>query len=79
MAENGNGNGHLKAHSGVSERTLRNFIEDLRIANSAVHKAQEENRRLGIPNWYSINGQIVSDIELAERNNGKKWRLEPLI
>ena len=29
-----------------------------RIGNRAVHKAQEENRRLGIPNVYSINGTI---------------------
>jgi hypothetical protein len=37
----------------------------LRIANVAVKNAQEENRRLGIPNCYSINGTIVSDQELA--------------
>ena len=30
-----------------------------RIGNRAVHKAQEENRRLGIPNVYSINGTII--------------------
>ena len=75
MAKNGNGNGtgQIDLGSGVSERTLRNFIEDLRIANSAVHKAQEENRRLGIPNWYSIDGKIVSDIQLEKiKKNGSK-------
>ena len=70
MAKNGNENGHMKAQ--VSERTLRNFMDDLRIANSAVHKAQEENRRLGIPNWYSIEGKIVSDIQLAEIEKAKQ-------
>lgn len=30
-----------------------------RIANTAVHAAQEENRRLGIPNVYVLNGTIV--------------------
>ena len=30
-----------------------------RIANTAVHQAQEENRRLGIPNVYCINGKII--------------------
>ena len=30
-----------------------------RIANTAVHRAQEENRRLGIPNVYCINGKII--------------------
>ncbi len=30
-----------------------------RIGNTAVHLAQEENRRKGIPNVYCINGRIV--------------------
>ena len=30
-----------------------------RICNTAVHAAQEENRRKGIPNVYCINGKIV--------------------
>lgn len=30
-----------------------------RIINKAVHDAQEENRRCGIPNVYVINGTIV--------------------
>ena len=72
MARNGNGNGHLKTTGTVSEKTLRNMMDDLRLANAAVHEAQEENRRLGIPNWYSIDGKIVSDIQLAEMKNGKK-------
>ncbi len=36
------------------------LIEKLtRIGNTAVHLAQEENRRKGIPNVYCINGKIV--------------------
>ena len=31
----------------------------LAIANQAVREAQDENRRLGIPNVYSLNGTIV--------------------
>ena len=30
-----------------------------RLASAAVHLAQEENRRKGIPNVYCINGSIV--------------------
>ena len=30
-----------------------------RIGNTAVHLAQEENRRNGTPNVYCINGKIV--------------------
>lgn len=56
MAKNG------KERNGtVSDATLRKSIEFQRIGNRAVHKAQEQNRRLGIPNWYSIGGKIVSD------------------
>ena len=31
----------------------------LTIFNRAVHKAQEENRRNGVPNVYVVNGTIV--------------------
>jgi hypothetical protein len=36
-------------------------LEMVRIGNIAVRRAQEENRRLGIPNWYEIDGMLVSD------------------
>lgn len=57
-------NGH-KLNGTVSDETLHEIIEFQRIGNRAVHKAQEENRRLGIPNWYSIGGKIVSDQEIS--------------
>jgi hypothetical protein len=69
MAKNGN---EIKSKKGVSDETLRGMMRDQRIANAAVHKAQEENRRLGIPNWYSIDGKIVSDIQLADEKLAKK-------
>ncbi len=31
----------------------------LKIGNTAIKKAQENNRKKGIPNVYSINGKIV--------------------
>ena len=68
MAENGK-NG--KQNSTIGEETLRKAMEIQRIGNRAVHRAQEENRRLGIPNWYSINGEIVSDQQIAEINRKK--------
>lgn len=61
-----------KENGSVSEATLRKAIEIERIGNRAVHKAQAENRRLGIPNWYSINGKIISDIEIAEKSQDDK-------
>lgn len=30
--------------------------------NDAVHKTQEENRKLGIPNTYSFNGKIYFEM-----------------
>ena len=38
----------------------------LAIGNAAVRKAQARNRELGIPNYYSIGGRIVSDRPEAE-------------
>ena len=61
-----------KTNSTVSEETLRKSTEFQRIGNRAVSRAQAENRALGIPNWYSINGEIVSDQQVAEINNSKK-------
>jgi hypothetical protein len=59
-------NGKVEKQGELSEKTLRKMVKFQKIANDAVQKAQEENRRLGIPNWYSINGEIVSDIQIKE-------------
>ena len=73
MAKNGKLNGYISTGKGVSKRTAENFAKDFAIFQRAVQKAQEENRRLGIPNWYSIDGKIVSDIELDKiAKNGSK-------
>jgi hypothetical protein len=37
-----------------------------RIASNATHAAIEENRRLGIPNAYSINGHIYYELPNGE-------------
>ncbi|MDO8954949.1 MAG: hypothetical protein Q7V63_08890 [Gammaproteobacteria bacterium] len=51
--------------SRLSAEAYQKFARYLSIGNASVKIAQEENRRLGIPNWYSINGVIISDQELA--------------
>jgi hypothetical protein len=46
-----------------------------RIGNLAVHKAQAENRRLGLPNVYSRNGKIIFEMpngEVIVKNNEVK-------
>ena len=51
--------------SHISSECYESFTKYLSIGNASVKKAQEENRQLGIPNYYSINGVIVSDQELV--------------
>ena len=66
-------NGHeVAADSSVSQERLRQIVRHQRIADTAVHKAIEENHRLGLSNGHARNGKIVSDIQLAEMKNGKK-------
>ena len=65
-------NGELKNNRTASDETLRKAIEYQRIGNAAVHKAQAENRKLGIPNWYSINGKIISDQDSNPADELKK-------
>ncbi len=58
-----------KTNNSVSEKTLRKSIEFQRIGNRAVRRAQEENRKLGIPNWYSIGGEIISDRDIQNKKD----------
>jgi hypothetical protein len=69
MAETGS---KLKENGTVKIGTLRKAAELQQIGNRAVQKAQEENRKLGIPNWYSINGVIISDQEISRRKDENK-------
>ena len=41
-------------------------IKFLQIANRAVKRAQEENRKRGIPNVYSYNGHIYYELPNGE-------------
>ena len=44
-----------------SVETYETIDKIVRIANAGVAKAQEESRRMGVPNVYSINGRIYYD------------------
>ena len=55
----------------LSPETYKRTRELLRIGNRAVKKAQEENRKKGIPNVYSYNGHIYYELpngELTKEN-----------
>ena len=38
----------------------------LKLGNRAIKKAQENNRRSGIPNVYCINGKIIFELPNGE-------------
>lgn len=46
----------------LSREALEDFDEIERIGTDAVKKAQEENRRLGIPNAYARNGSLYFEL-----------------
>ena len=52
-------------------------IQDyIRIGRRAVHEAQEQNRRRGIPNVYSINGFLYYELPNGELSREDPW-VEP--
>ena len=57
----------------LSPETYKRTRELLRIANRAVKRAQEENRKKGIPNVYSYNGHIYYELP-----NGELTKEDPL-
>ena len=57
----------------LSLETYKRMYEFLRIGNRAVKKAQEENRKKGIPNVYSYNGHIYYELP-----NGELTKEDPL-
>ena len=60
----------------LSLEAYKQTREFLRIGNRAVRKAQEENRKKGIPNVYSYNGHIYYELpngELTKEDPLKNW------
>ncbi|RKZ66367.1 MAG: hypothetical protein DRQ99_09920 [Candidatus Parabeggiatoa sp. nov. 3] len=52
----------MKINQALDIQTYIQAAEFKRIGNRAVRQAQEKNRRLGIPNVYSHNGQIYYEL-----------------
>lgn len=52
----------MSADQPLNLKTYRQAAEFLRIGNRAVRKAQEESRRLGVPNVYSHNGTLYYEL-----------------
>lgn len=61
----------------LDKKTLEEAIDFTRIGNRAVQKAQEESRRLGVPNVYTFNGIIHyerPDGSLTTEDPYEEWR-----
>ena len=56
----------------LSPETYKRAREMLRIGNRAVKKAQEENRKKGIPNVYDINGHLYYELPNGELTKDEK-------
>ena len=52
--------------SQLSAETYATIEEIVRLANRAIARAQEESRRLGVPNVYSINGRLYYETSNGE-------------
>jgi hypothetical protein len=50
----------------LTAETYATIDEIVRVGNRAVAKAQEESRRLGVPNVYSINGRLYYETSTGE-------------
>jgi hypothetical protein len=60
-----------------SLETYRNAAEMQRIGSRAVRKAQEESRRLGVPNVYSRNGKRYFELPNGEITDKSPFEKDP--
>jgi len=60
--------------SQLSPETYAAIDQIVRIGNVAVAKAQEESRRLGVPNVYSINGLIYYETSTGELSTSDPYK-----
>lgn len=58
----------------ISAEIYAEMDELMRIANRAFHQAQEESRKLGVPNVYSLNGILYYELP-----NGELSRVDPYL
>lgn len=61
------------ADSPITLDTLVKLDDILRIGRRAVRRAQEDSRRLGIPNVYSLNGLLYYELPTGELTRSDPW------
>lgn len=54
---------HPHTRTWTQAEIAKQAFEMLAIGNVAARRAQAKNRAMGIPNYYSIAGRIVSDLD----------------
>ncbi len=47
---------------------IARMVDVIRIGNRAARAVQQANRRMGIANWYSLRGVLVSDVDPSRAN-----------
>ncbi len=52
----------MKKKTKLKPETYERALDFQRIGNLAVRRAQEENRRLGLPNIYSRNNKLIYEM-----------------
>ena len=60
--------------SQLSAETYATIDQIVRVGNIAVAKAQEESRRLKVPNVYSINGRIYYETPTGELSTSDPYK-----
>ena len=65
------------ASTSIPPETYQRIQELMRIGSRAVHEAQDENRRLGIPNVYSINGILYYELPNGELSREDPYQQPP--
>jgi hypothetical protein len=63
----------MDEESELRAETNARIDELVRIGRRAVANAQEENRRAGVPNVYSINGRIYYELPNGELSLEDPW------
>lgn len=58
-------------------KTYAKIDELIRIGKRAVRRAQEESRRMGVPNVYSINGFIYYELPNGELSRDDPYEEKP--
>ncbi len=64
-------------HAVLDSFTYSRIDELLRIASSAVAKAQDDSRKRGVPNVYSINGRLYFELPSGELSTADPYTNGP--